>query len=141
MCSQCFTTTAWSLAAHWEVTGQKLGSPAMSSRCLFFCLTIMLNCIFHTCLWIARNPTSTYKVPVPDIIPELQAPCISTIELCCSKVASYHDSEQVLGLIVFWSPNSGLLSMKIIYLFIYTFNIYSIQSRYKITIIKWNNVP
>ena len=93
MFSQCFTTTAWSLAAHWEVTGQKLGSPAMSSRCLFFCLAIMLNCIFHTCLWIARNPTSTYKVPVPDIIPELQAPCISTIELCCSKVASYHDSE------------------------------------------------
>ena len=43
-----------------------------------------VNCVKR---FAAVTKAFMQKVPVPDIIPELQAPCISTMELCCSKVS------------------------------------------------------
>ena len=53
-----------------------------------------------TSRWPGDPPNSVdiiaYQVPVPGVIPEVQVPCITTMELCCNQVNAVLMSELLM---------------------------------------------
>ena len=103
------------LGSDWAKTGKSCDEFKVSTILLFDKDEVW----YQTCLKIPRNPNSRCLFRISSQSSKRLASLLSNSaapRLLLIMIVNRY----ILGLIVFWNPNSGLLRMKIIYLFIYS---------------------